>query len=91
VYVQTEPITPPEAPTIIEYSEYTVKLTIEILTDDQTGGSEILNYDLVWDMGTIGATWETFSLLEEVSGESVIALTIYGLSSGESYQFKYLA
>lgn len=34
VLIQTEPITPPNAPTIIEYSEYTVSLTFEILTND---------------------------------------------------------
>jgi hypothetical protein len=91
VLVQTEPITPPEAPSVIEYGEYTIKLTIEILTDDQTGGSEILNYDVVWDMGTNGVSWETFSLVEEVSGDSTIPLTITGLTSGDYYLFKYMA
>jgi len=34
ILIQTEPVTPPNAPTIVEYTEYTVKLTFEILTLD---------------------------------------------------------
>ena len=61
------------------------------MSDSETGGSQIINYDLVWDMGTDGVSWETFELLEEVEGSQIIPLTIYGLSSGFTYQFKYRA
>jgi hypothetical protein len=91
VLIQTEPVTPPKEPTIVEYTEYTVKLTFEILTLDQTGGSPIINYELVWDKGTNGALFETFDLLKESAGQNYILLTIYGLSSGLTYQFKYRA
>jgi len=64
-------------------------LEFAILTNDQTGGSPILNYMLQWDAGSSGATWTDYSTLQESEGSEIILTTIYGLSSGETYQFKY--
>lgn len=90
VNIQTEPITPPNAPSIIFYDEFSVHLSIETLTDTQTGGSYILYYDLWWDQGSSGTIWESYhSSLTESIGESIIKATINGLSSGETYRFKY--
>lgn len=85
VRIQTEPITPPDSPEITEYSEYSVKLFFTILEGDQTGGSDILFYDLAWDLGTSGQQWETYSLMQETEGSQKIETTINGLSSGVNY------
>lgn len=60
VHIQTEPIIPPTAPIVIYYDEYSVRLSIETLIGDQTGGSAILYYDLAWDEGSEGALWESY-------------------------------
>jgi hypothetical protein len=57
VRIQTEPIIPPSAPVILEYSEFSIEIEVSILMDQQTGGSEILRYDLIWDLGSLGETW----------------------------------
>ena len=57
VRIQTEPIIPPSAPVILEYSEFSIEIEVSILKDQQTGGSEILRYDLIWDLGSLGETW----------------------------------
>jgi len=44
-----------------------------------------LYYDLVWDMGTSGQEWETYSLMQETEGSDKIQTTINGLSSGVNY------
>jgi hypothetical protein len=47
-------------------------------------------YDLAWDSGSLGTVWESYhSSLTEFVGESIIKATINGLSSGETYRFKY--
>jgi len=75
----------------LSYSEFTVQLTIEILTGDQTRGSSILYYDLAWDKGTDGAEWESYSMMTKTPGENLIHTTINGLDSGVTYQFNYRA
>ena len=91
VRIQTEPIIPPSAPVILEYSEFSIEIEVSILQDQQTGGSEILRYDLIWDLGSLGDSWETYSYLNEVADSDTINVAIDGLTSGETYQFKYRA
>ena len=92
VSIQTEPNIPPNAPTVVLYDEYSVKLSIETLTGEETGDSQILYYDLEWDVGSDGAYWESFSsTLTETVGAALIEVTINGLSSGVVYKFKYKA
>lgn len=92
VRIQTEPNIPPNAPTVVLYDEYSVKLSIETLTGEETGDSQIQYYDLEWDLGSDGAHWESFSnTLTQTVGESLIMVTINGLSSGVIYKFRYKA
>lgn len=91
VKIQTEPVAPSNPPSIVSYSEYSVQLTIETLTSEQLRGSAVLYYDLAWDMGTGGVSWESYSIMTESYGETLIYTTINGLDSGVEYQFNYRA
>lgn len=60
-------------------------MTLPTLNGIQTGNSAILYYELFWDAGSTGTTWSSYT----VTSTNTISIT--GLSSGQSYQFKYKA
>jgi hypothetical protein len=55
------------------------------LSGSQAGSTIILYYDLTWDAGTNGVTWTSYTVSTSTS------VTVSGLSSGSTYQFKYRA
>ena len=68
-----------------------MQLTVETLTGEQMQGSSILYYDLMWNQGDDIDVWESYSLMTEAPGETLIHITINGLDSGQTYQFSYRA
>jgi hypothetical protein len=64
---------------------------VETLSGEAMCGSRILYYDLGWDMGSGGVSWESYSLMTADDGASTITTNINGLESGQEYQFMYRA
>ena len=81
--IRTEPSAPPSAPLATSYGESSATLLLTTLSGTATGGATILYYDLAWDAGTNGVTWNSYT----VSSSNV--MTVMGLTSGWSYQFRY--
>lgn len=54
-------------------------------------GASILYYELQWDQGTNGVSWESYSIMTAVPGQTFITIQIGGLESGVTYQFNYRA
>ncbi len=83
VSIETEPAAPSSAPQVNSYSETEVELELADSRRLLSSSSAILFYELVWDQGTNGATWTSYT----VTNNNIISVT--GLSSGVEYQFKY--
>ena len=47
------------------------------------GSSNILYYDLSWDLGLSGATFVSYTVT------ALNTITVTGLTSGQEYEFKY--
>ena len=87
ISVQTNPLAPTEPLTVIGYDEQSIQLQLTALTGDETGGSSILYYAIVWDMGSEGSLWDTYTTMTADS----YFVNVNGLSSGHPYRFKYKA
>mmetsp|Transcript_29137 Transcript_29137/g.28200 ORF Transcript_29137/g.28200 Transcript_29137/m.28200 type:complete len:339 (-) Transcript_29137:570-1586(-) len=85
IYVQTKPVTPTLAPILGSYDETSATITLTPLTGLDAGMSTITQYELLYDAGTLGVTWSTYTLTTSTT------ISVSGLSSGSTYKFKYAA
>lgn len=68
-------------------------ITVEwdaLTTGEQTGGSAIDSYNLIWDAGTNGDSWQNVQGQEDSFSVSTTA-TVVGLTAGQYYQFRVIA
>lgn len=87
ITVQTQPLAPVTPLTVVGYDEYSIQLELTPLIGDAAGGSPILYFSIVWDMGSDGVFWDTYTIM---TSDSLFA-NVNGLSSGHKYRFKYKA
>ena len=73
--------------TVVGYDEQSIQLELTPLSGDETGGSSILYYAIVWDMGSNGLIWDDYTIMTSNS----YFVNVNGLSSGHPYRFKYKA
>jgi len=55
------------------------------ITGSLTGSSQVLFYELSWDMGTNGYLWAPYTVT------STLNVLVTSLSSGQIYKFRYRA
>jgi hypothetical protein len=83
VEIEAEPAAPSSPPTVNSYSESDATIEMSSSMRLLSVSSPILYYELVWDQGTNGVTWTSYT----VTTNNIVTVT--GLSSGQEYQFKY--
>jgi hypothetical protein len=83
VAIETEPAAPTSAPKATAYSESDATIEMSSTMRLLSVSSPILYYELVWDQGSNGATWTSYT----VTTNNIVTVT--GLTSGQEYQFKY--
>ena len=87
VTISTVPNTPSSSPVISDLSESYISVLMPGIVAGSTGGSPITSYALYWDNGLSGLY---FTPLVGVNSLNLIqTFTATGLTSGQSYQFKY--
>lgn len=84
-HIQTEPLAPSTAPTVISYEESYVTLEIALQSGLDAGGAAVLYYELSWDQGLAQASWSIYSVVSS----STTQITIDSLTSGATYAFRY--
>ena len=83
VTIETEPDSPSSAPSLNSFSEDDAELELADSRRLLSSTSPILYYELLWDQGSNGVTWTSYT----VTNNNIVTVT--GLSSGLSYKFKY--
>lgn len=90
VYLSKAPSAPSASPAITTQTETAIAVSYAALSgNSETGGSDILSYNIVFDDGSNGSTFTT--LAGETPFTTSLAYTKSGLTSGTTYQFKYRA
>jgi hypothetical protein len=87
--IETVPHQPTSPPTRgAQTHETQIQLQLTALTGDQTGGSAILSYVILWDQGLGGA----FAPVVGDTSDNLLTTVVIsaGVSSGQTYKFKYL-
>lgn len=87
ISVQRQPLAPVTPLSIVGYDEYSIQLEFIPLNGDANGGSPILYFAIVWDLGSDGVFWDTYTIMTADSHFT----NVNGLSSGHKYRFKYKA
>jgi len=65
-------------------------VTWDALSAPDNGDSDVISYELVWDEGSLGATWT--SLVGLVTRSTDLEYTVgTGITTGDTYQFKLRA
>lgn len=92
ITVMTIPETPPTSPTEGSNSNNVqIEIIIDALTGTNTGGSDILEYDIFWNQGSIINTWDLLITLPATGSSFQSHIQTAGISEGLTYQFKYAA
>jgi len=81
--IESEPDAPTNPPVATSYSESEATIEMSSTMRLLSTSSPILYYELLWDSGTNGASWSSYT----VTSNNIVTVT--GLSSGVTYQFKY--
>ena len=58
-------------------------------TDEETGGSPITKYEIDWDKGTVGVTWE--QIATPLQSEDNFHIQTTDVDSGVNYMFRIRA
>lgn len=79
VTIDTEPDAPSSAPSLNSFSEDDAELELADSRRLLTSTSPVLYYELLWDSGSNGVTWTSYT----VTNNNIVSVT--GLSSGLPY------
>jgi hypothetical protein len=85
VTIQVDPLAPVVAPISTNYTESYAEVIMTAIVGQLTGSSQVLFYELSWDMGTNGYLWSPYTVT------STLKVLVTSLTSGQQYKFRYRA